>query len=230
MICKSSNTSSPWHNFESDLTWKAWGGACASTPCTYSSDPNNKNTYPGMTADMANWMANDFDDSAWRNAEQGAHYGQIAGSKMAICNSDGPGWLFRTPNLAATAPAISIESAKKVCSKSAMLGAGWHWTGCAENDHGGSSPCAGIWCHSQKQMHLQVPMSGTGRCTATWMNAHDSGVGDNFVRLVHNGNVIGEALRMETKTATFDFAAGDKLEVWEGFAIIKFAEDWIQCV
>jgi hypothetical protein len=99
MICKSSNTASPWHHFESDLTWKAWGGACENTPCTYSNDPAKKNVYPAMTADMATWMANDFDDSAWRDAEQGAHYGQIAGSKIAICNSDGPGWLFRSPDL-----------------------------------------------------------------------------------------------------------------------------------
>lgn len=125
---------------------------------------------------------------------------------------------------------FALESAKKVCSKSDMLAAGWSWTGCPNNHHGGSSLCAGIWCHSEAQMHLKVPpLAGSGTCTATWQNAHNSGVGNNFVRLMKNGEQLGEALANEEKTVTFSYTEGDELELWEGFAIAKATEDWLSC-
>lgn len=129
--------------------------------------------------------------------------------------------------------AINLAPALAINSKADMLAAGWHWTGCPVSHHGGSSPKNGIWCHSQAQMHLQVPLVGSGRCTATFTNNHRSSVGENFVRLVHNGHIIKESTcnghGCTAQTVTFDFSLGDKLEFWEGFAIIKLGDDWIKC-
>jgi hypothetical protein len=121
--------------------------------------------------------------------------------------------------------------ANVIASKSEMLAAGWSWTGCAQNDHGGENLLTqGIWCHSQKQMHLKVPsLYGSGRCTATWSNAYSNTGHDGFVRLMKNGVQLGEAKAHQTKTVTFDYVEGDELEFWEGFAIAKTPQNWLTC-
>jgi len=125
---------------------------------------------------------------------------------------------------------FAMVGAKKVCSKDDMLAAGWSWTGCAVDYHGGSSLCSGIWCHSLAEMHLHVPpLAGSGTCTATWRNDYSNAADNGFVRLMKNGVQIGEALALEAKTVTFPYAAGDALELWEGFAIAKADENWLSC-
>lgn len=136
---------------------------------------------------------------------------------------------FTFPN----GPSINVAPALAINSKEEMFANGYTWTGCPTNHHGGSSLASGIWCHSEAQMHLKIPLVGSGRCTAAFMNAHQSGVANNFVRLVLNGNVIGESVctsaGCSSKPVTFDFKLGDSLEFWEGFAIIKVGQNWLQC-
>lgn len=126
---------------------------------------------------------------------------------------------------------IDVSDALVVSSKQEMLDAGWSWTGCETNDHGGSSLSQGIWCHSGKQMHLKVPLttSQSTRCTATWMNDYSGGGNDGFVRLMKNGVQLGEARQNQQSSVTFDYHPGDALEFWEGFAIAKVGADWIKC-
>jgi hypothetical protein len=125
---------------------------------------------------------------------------------------------------------FAMDAARQVCSKNDMLAAGWSWTGCTLDHHGGSSLCSGIWCHSQAEMHLKVPpLAGTGTCTATWRNDYTNTADNGFVRLMKNGVQLGEARATQTKTVTFSYTAGDELELWEGFAIAKADENWLQC-
>jgi hypothetical protein len=125
---------------------------------------------------------------------------------------------------------FELASASEISSRNAMLAAGWSWTGCPVDYHGGDNLLNGIWCHSEAQMHLKVPpLGGTGTCTATWSNGYGGVGGEGFVRLMKNGQQLGEALANEEKTVTFSYTAGDELEFWEGFAIAKAKAGWLQC-
>jgi hypothetical protein len=136
-----------------------------------------------------------------------------------------PDWLQCGPK-----PPVDVSAALVIGNKDQMFAAGWDWTGCAHNDHGGSHLQGGIWCHSQKQMHLKIPMrGGPSTCTATWRNDYSNSGADGFVRLMKNGHQIGEARASSDKSVTFDYVPGDQLEFWEGFAIIKVQSDWLQC-
>jgi len=164
---------------------------------------------------------------------------RIVGSGISIVNQGTEIWtdtfdknvMKYTWNLAGGPQSpVDVSNALVVSPLQQMFDAGWEWTGCAHNDHGGSHLVGGIWCHSQKQMHLKVPMSGgPSSCTATWSNAYSNTGADGFVRLMKNGVQLDEARANEQKTVTFDYKDGDAIEFWEGFAIIKVTADWLSC-
>jgi hypothetical protein len=125
---------------------------------------------------------------------------------------------------------VDVSAALVTSSKSAMLAAGWSWTGCTTSHHGGDNLDSGIWCHSQEEMHLKIPMSGgPSWCTATFMNGYGNTAANGFVRFMKNGVQLGEARANSQATVSFEYHAGDALELWEGFAIAKVPANWIQC-
>jgi len=125
---------------------------------------------------------------------------------------------------------VDVSAALVTSSKSAMLAAGWSWTGCTTSHHGGDNLDNGIWCHSQEEMHLKIPMSGgPSWCTATFMNGYGNTAANGFVRFMKNGVQLGEARANSQATVSFEYRAGDALELWEGFAIAKVPANWIQC-
>lgn len=94
MICKSSNQHSPWHGLKADNQWKAWGTTCPGGRCHLGEDL-------GYGLAPKEWYEKDFDDSKWAQATlSSAHWmpGYLDGSR--VCSPDGPGWLFRSPDLA----------------------------------------------------------------------------------------------------------------------------------
>lgn len=128
------------------------------------------------------------------------------------------------------ASGLDTANANVINTKSNMLGAGWTWTGCPTTRHGGDSLQKGIWCHSEEEMHLKVPaISGSGKCTATWTNDYENTNNKGFVKLMLNGKELGDAKAHQTKTVTFHYNEGDKLEFWEGFAIAKTGANWLSC-
>merc|ERR1719375_1270038 len=84
MKCTSSNSESPWNNLEASSAWKSWGG------------PRTADNY-GVASPPSGWYQPNFDDSGWDQASTGSQSGSYVGSSGSICNSQGPGWLFRSP-------------------------------------------------------------------------------------------------------------------------------------
>ena len=78
---------------------------------------------------------------------------------------------------------------------------------------------------------MHVPLAGgPSTCTATFTNSNEEGrFGNHWVRLLLNGEILAEAGNMQTKTVTFDFKDGDDVVLQEGYAVMKFAADWIKC-
>jgi hypothetical protein len=133
-------------------------------------------------------------------------------------------------NLGEDSGKVDLSAALVTSSKEAMLGAGWSWTGCTTGHHGGSNLDTGIWCHSQAEMHLKIPIKGgPAWCTATFMNGYGNTAANGFVRFMQNGKQLGEARANSQATVSFEYRAGDAIELWEGFAIAKVPSNWIQC-
>merc|ERR1712216_212016 len=98
----------------------------------------------------------------------------------------------------------------------------------------GSSLKHGIWCHSEAQMILHVPMPHipigfVSACTATFRNNYFNTASNGFVGLRKNGQQIMHALANSEASITFDYVRGDKIELWEGFAIIQAKDNWLEC-
>merc|ERR1719263_354217 len=79
MKCTSTDTSSPWHGREADLTWKALGRECANTNHPAGSNVCRMQGGGDAKSELIdvpnNWYSKKFDDSAWPTALQGATAG-----------------------------------------------------------------------------------------------------------------------------------------------------------
>jgi hypothetical protein len=118
MKCTASDASSPWHNYESDKSWKVLGSKCKTNPCKYGGSGDDKNTFDNMPQ---NWFAMDFDDSNWKTADQGNSIATRTGAKMSICSNDGPGWLFRMPPFAVKPQPQELSLPCEPCEKIKQL-------------------------------------------------------------------------------------------------------------
>ena len=112
----------------------------------------------------------------------------------------------------------------------AMAEAGFEMEGCDSTQVSGNMQ-TGIWCPRQESLKMHVPLAGgPSTCTATFTNSNEEGrFGNHWVRLLLNGEILAEAGNMQTKTVTFDFKDGDDVVLQEGYAVMKFAADWIKC-
>jgi len=117
MKCKSSNTKSPWHNYEADSTWKAWGTTCTGGRCGHGGAGGDKQSY--ATAPPDGWFHPSFDDSAWKQAATGNGLAKRTGSSTDICSEDGPAWLFRSPSIA---PRFGVPTWQRIYGSGTVTG------------------------------------------------------------------------------------------------------------
>lgn len=94
MQCSSTDVNSPWNGLTADGNWKAYGSSCSSSGCQH-----------GIANPPAGWFLPSFDDSSWASATVGGgSHGSNRVGVPGVCTS-GTGWLFRSPQLGAPAPA-----------------------------------------------------------------------------------------------------------------------------
>jgi len=88
LTCSADDILSPWNGMVSDGNWKAWGGSCSSPACE-----------SGASSPPTGWFLPSFDASGWDNAAIATDTAatSVLGTPTAICDHDGPGWLFRSP-------------------------------------------------------------------------------------------------------------------------------------
>jgi len=94
--CSADDAASPWNGLTANDKWKAFGGSC------HVVSDDKTGCVSGVSSPPKGWFLPSFDDSNWDNAaiSPRTEAASMVKAPSGICDSNGPGWLFRSPNLA----------------------------------------------------------------------------------------------------------------------------------